>query len=265
MTDFETLTLERPRPGVALATLNRPERLNAMNAAMFADLQALGAQITADDTVRALVVTGAGRGFCSGFDLNDAHELGDLGPREMIAFQDEAAASVTALHAIPKPVIAAINGPAAGGGLALALAADIRLAAQDATLTAIFVRVGFSAGDLGASWYLPRIVGLGVAAELMFTGRAVPAGEALGLGLVNRVVAPEGLVDAALDLGAEIAANSPLAVRMSKRSLYANVDAPSLHTAIELENRGQSLMSPGPDVAEALAAAAEGRPPVFPD
>lgn len=265
MRAFETLTVTRPRPGVALATLDRPERLNALTRTMFEELCGLGADVAADDTIRALVITGAGRGFCAGYDLSVAGELPALSAREMLRLQELAAASVTAIHAIPQPAIAAINGPAAGGGLSLALGCDIRIAADDARLSAIFVRAGFSAGDLGASWYLPRIVGVGVAAELMFTGRSVEAGEALALGLVNRVVPAGALVDAALETAELIAANSPMAVRMSKRSLYANVDAPSLRTALELENRGQALMSPGPDVAEVLAARAEGRPAQFPD
>jgi enoyl-CoA hydratase/carnithine racemase len=265
MSDFTTLAVEPARPGVALITLQRPDSLNAMTARMFDELRAAGAQLAADTGVRVVVITGAGRGFCPGFDLDEAPALAGLTGAEMLRFQERAAAGVLALHTMPQPVIAAINGPAVGGGLSLALAADVRIAAAGAKLCAVFVRGGFSAGDLGCSWFLPRIVGLGVAAELMVTARTVDADEALRLGLVTQVTEPDELLDTALQTAEQIASYSPVAVRMSLRSLYANVDAPSLRTALELENRGQALLSPGPDVAEALAAAADRRVPAFAD
>lgn len=265
MTTPQTLRVERPRPGVACITLDRPERLNAMTAQMFDELRDTAAVLAADTSVRAIVVTGAGRAFCPGFDLHEAPALTRLSAAEMLRFQERAAAGVLALHAAPQPVIAAINGAAVGGGLSLALAADVRIASDDAKLSAVFVRGGFSAGDLGCSWFLPRVVGLGVAADLMLTARTVAADEALRIGLVSRTVPAAALLEHALDTAEQIAGFSPVAVRMSLRSLYANVDAPSLRTALELENRGQALLSPGPDVAEALAAAAERRVPVFAD
>ena len=265
MSALTTLAVERARPGVALITLHRPDRLNAMNPRMFDELRDVGAQLAADTGVRAVVITGAGRGFCPGFDLDELPALARLTAAEMLRFQERAAAGVLAVHTMPQPVIAAINGPAVGGGLSLALAADVRIAATGAKLCAVFVRGGFSAGDLGCSWFLPRIVGLGVAADLMVTARAVDADEALRLGLVTRVTEPDDLLAAALGTAEQIAAHSPVAIRMSLRSLYANIDSPSLRTALELENRGQALLSPGPDVAEALAASAEQRAPTFAD
>jgi enoyl-CoA hydratase/carnithine racemase len=260
-----TVALDRPRPGVALLTLNRPERLNAITGTMFAELREVCAAVAADRTIRAVVLTGAGRGFCAGFDLEEARGLRELSPTEMLRFQEHAAAAVLAIHHTPQPVIAAVNGPAAGGGLCLALACDIRLAGPGAKFAPMFVRGGFSAGDLGCSWFLPRIVGLGVAADLMLTARTVDAREALALGLVSEVVEPADLVQTALERAERIAAFSPAAVRSSLRALYAGVDAPSLRAHIELENRGQAILSRGEDVAEVLAAAAEHRAPRFAD
>jgi enoyl-CoA hydratase/carnithine racemase len=260
-----TLTLERTRTGVALITLNRPEKLNAINETMFAELRELGNTIGSDTSVRAVVITGAGRGFCAGFDLEDAPGLRELTPTEMLRFQENAAAAVLGIHNLPQPVIAAVNGPAAGGGLSLALACDIRVAGTGAKLAAVFVRGGFSAGDLGCSWFLPRVVGLGVAADLMLTARSVDAHEALRIGLVTQVVEQDELVDTAVAAAERIAGYSPAAVRSSLRALHAGVDAPSLRAHVELENRGQAMLARGDDVAEVLAAAAQGRAPRFAD
>jgi enoyl-CoA hydratase/carnithine racemase len=265
VSDPTTLTLTRPREGVAQITLNRPEKLNALNATMFDELRETAQAVGRDRSVRAVVLTGAGRAFCPGFDLADAPALAELTSGEMLDFQERAAGVVEAIHAVPQPVIAAVNGACVGGGLSIALASDVRIAAENAKFSAIFVRGGFSAGDLGCTWFLPRIVGLGVAAELITTARTVLADEALRIGLVSHVHPADALLDAALDTATTIAANAPLGVRMSLRALYANVDAPSLRTALELENRGQAMLSPGPDVREALAAARDGRAPRFAD
>jgi enoyl-CoA hydratase/carnithine racemase len=262
---FATLRLERPLKEVALLTLERPERLNALNAQMFAELREAADTLADDASVRVVVLTGAGRGFCAGFDLADAPGLRDLSPQEMLRFQERAADSVHAVHAIPQPVIAAVNGPAVGGGLSLALAADVRIASSTANLCAVFVRGGFSAGDLGCSWFLPRIVGLGTAAEMMLSARSVGANEALRIGLVSEVVERDELLARALELAEGIAAHSPAAIRSSLRALYSGVDAPSLRTHLELENRGQAMLARGADVAEALAAASQGRSPRFSD
>jgi enoyl-CoA hydratase/carnithine racemase len=260
-----TILITRPRPGVALLTLDRPDRLNAMTGEMFADLARAAGVLGADPSTRAVVLTGAGRGFCPGYDLADAPGLRDLGLADMMRFQEQAAAAVLAIHQMPQPVIAAVNGTAAGGGFSLALAADIRIAASTAKFAAMFVRGGFSAGDLGCSWFLPRLIGLGRAVEMTCTGRSVDPEEALAVGLITDVVEPEQLLDRALGTAEQIAANSPIGVRMTLRAIYANIDAPSLRTAVELENRGQAMLSPGPDVAEVLTARAEGRAPVFVD
>ncbi len=174
-----------------------------------------------------------------------------------------AARALLAVRQMRVPVIAAVNGPAAGGGLALALAADIRLAAPAATFNAAFVRIGLSAGDLGTSWLMTRLVGPAVTSEICFTGRPVGAAEALRIGLVNAVSEPGALLDDALCLAQAITANSPGGVQLSKRALQANLEAASYAAAIELENRGQALLTRTEDMTEALAALQEKRPPVF--
>jgi enoyl-CoA hydratase/carnithine racemase len=160
-------------------------------------------------------------------------------------------------------VIAAVNGAAAGGGLSLALAADIRLASPAARFNAAFVRIGMSAGDLGASWLLTRLIGPAATSEICFTGRMVDAAEAARIGLVNAVSADGALLDDAVALAQLIVGNSPGGVRLSKRAIQANMEITSYAAAMELENRGQALLTRGTDMPEALAALREKRAPVF--
>lgn len=258
-----TLAVTRPAEGVVLATLDRPDRLNALTVQMFADLEALARDLDRDDTARVLIVTGAGRGFCSGYDLDEAKGLPDLAPTEMLDRQERAADAFVALRGLGIPVIAAVNGAAAGGGLSLALAADIRLASSTAKFVAAFTTIGLSAGDLGASWLLPKLVGPAHAADIAFTGRVVAADEALRMRLVNRVVAPEALLDEAIALAISITKNSPAGVRLSKRALQSNLEVPSYAAAMELENRGQTLLTRTEDMAEALEAFLGKRPARF--
>jgi enoyl-CoA hydratase/carnithine racemase len=161
------------------------------------------------------------------------------------------------------PLIAAVNGPAAGGGMALALAADIRIATARAAFSAAFVKIGLSAGDLGTSWLLTRLIGPAATSEICFTARTVPAAEALALGLVNSLSEPEALLADALSMASAIAANSPGGVRMTKRAIAANQEVSSYAAALELENRGQALLSCTQDMREALTAFTEKRPPRF--
>ena len=260
---FETIVLDEPSPGVRVATLNRPDRLNAQTVQMFAELEQLARDLSGDMDVRALIITGAGRAFCAGYDLAEAEELANLSPLGMLERQEHAARALAAIRGVPMPVVAAVNGPAAGGGFALALAADIRLAAPEARFNAAFVRIGLTAGDLGTSWLLPRLIGPARAAELAYTGGFVEAEEAERIGLVNRVVPADRLLDEALEMAAQIAANSPGGVQLSKRALQANMEAASFAAALELENRGQALLSRGADMPEALAAFKSKRAPRF--
>jgi enoyl-CoA hydratase/carnithine racemase len=259
----ETLILTRPAPGILLVTLDRPQRLNAMTVRMFDDLEQLAIDLRTDTALRAVLLTGAGRAFCAGYDLDDADELAGLSARQMLARQEHGARALEALRAVPQPLIAAVDGAAAGGGFALALAACLRIASPAARFNAAMVRIGMSAGDLGISWLLPRLVGPGVAAEILYTGRFVDADEAQRIGLVNRVVPAAALLDESLATAAAIAANSPFGVQLTKRALQANLDGLPLRVAMELENRGQALATRGEDMPEALGAFKARRTPQF--
>lgn len=260
---YNTLLVERARDGIVLVTLNRPHRLNAITFEMFDEFHLLCRELTDDRDARVVVMTGAGRGFCSGLDLDDAEKLPDMSAREMLEGQERWSGSMAAIRDLPQPVIAAVNGPATGGGLAVALAADIRLASTEAKFNAAFVKIGLTSGDIGVSWALPRLVGLGRAAEIMLTGRFVDAEEAGRIGLVNRVVTSDQLLGAAFELADQIVSNTPFGVTMSKRVLNLNVDAGSMRSALEVENRGQTLATRGDDFREALHAFREQRAPNF--
>jgi enoyl-CoA hydratase/carnithine racemase len=262
-TEHHTLSVTRPADGVALITLNRPDRLNAMTVAMFGELEALARQLGVDRTVRVVILTGAGTAFCAGYDLDDAQDLPALSPLGMLDRQELAARALTAVRAIPVPVIAAVNGAAAGGGMALSLMADIRLGSPTAKFNAAFVRIGLSAGDLGTSWLLPRLIGPAQAAEIAYTGRTVGAEEAERLGLLNAVTGADDLLDRTLAMAGQICANSPGGIRLSKRALQANMEISSFAAALELENRGQALLTRCADMPEALAAFREKRTPNF--
>jgi enoyl-CoA hydratase len=239
------LLLERQEGGIAVLRLNRPALLNALSDEMVADLGRLLDELASDAALRVLVITGEGRGFCAGFDLGLAAQapqqdtLGEAAPRTVS--QEAVAALVTRLRALRAPVIAAVNGLANGAGLALALGAEVRYAAASARFNAAFVKVGMSGCDMGVSWLLPRCVGLSRSFEMLMTGRMVDAAEAERIGLVTATVPDDELLPRALATAREIAANDAFAVWMTKRGGWANVEAPSLQQAIELENRSQIL------------------------
>jgi enoyl-CoA hydratase/carnithine racemase len=260
---FETLQLQMRDDGVAVLTMNRPDRANSQTVTMFEEYGAAALALR-DSGARALILRGAGeKAFCAGFDLAEVEVITKMGVREFLRFQESATGGLAAIRHLPFPVIAAIHGAAVGGGLALALAADIRLAAPTAKLSCAFVKVGLSAGELGTSWQLTRLVGYGRAAEMAYTGRIVEAAEAERIGLVNRVVPSEDLFAEADALAAAISANSPGGVRLSKRALQRNQEIPSYAGALELENRGQALLTRTADMPEALAAFVERRPAQF--
>src|SRR6476660_2223187 len=263
MAGYETLLVDRPRTGITVATLNRPDRLHALSFQAFKDLFQLSQEIAADDATRVLVLTGAGRGFCAGLDLEDASTLPDMTASQFLREQESWAEAITSFQRLAKPVIAAVNGTAAGAGFSLALAADIRIAAPAARFNAAFIKVGLTGGDCGSSWMLPRVVGLGHAYEILLTGRFVDSGEAARIGLVNQMVPAEELLNEALRVAEMITENSPLGVALTKRVVQVNVDAPSLEAAVELENRNQTLAAGTHDMSEALRAFREKRPPVY--
>lgn len=260
---YETLVLKESAPGVVLVTLDRPDRYNAMTNTMFDELERMAIDLNDEDDCRVIVLTGAGRAFCAGYDLADAELLAGLGAMGMLDQQERAARALLAVRTVRHPTIAAVNGAATGGGLALALACDIRLAAPEAKFNTAFVKIGLSSGDLGTSWLLTRLCGPAVASDLGFTGRMVDANEAERIRLVNRVTGTADLLDQAHDLAQQICSNSPGGVQLSKRALQANMEVGSYAAAIELENRGQALLTRSSDMPEALAAFREKRAPVF--
>ncbi|MBY4573380.1 enoyl-CoA hydratase [Gordonia paraffinivorans] len=260
---LETLTFEEPEPGIGILRINRPDRMNSQTVQMFHEYVTAGRALR-DSGLRALIVTGAGeRAFCAGFDLDEISVITRMGVREFLKFQETATGGIQSIRHLPFPVIAAIHGPATGGGFSLALAADIRLAAPTAKLSAAFVKVGLSMGELGTSVNLARIVGPARAAEIGYTARIVAADEAERIGLVNRVVPSEDLLAEALEMARLIATNSPGGVRMSKRAIQRNAEIGSYEAALELENRGQALLTRTEDMPEALAAFQEKRPARF--
>jgi len=261
--ELETLAIEVLDADLAILRINRPDRMNAQTVGMFTEY-GMAARALRDSGLRALILTGAGeRAFCAGFDLDEIDVLTQMGVREFLTLIETATSGIRALRELPFPVIAAVHGAASGGGMALAVAADIRLVAPTATFSVAFVRVGLSMGELGLSYNLSRLVGPGRAAEIGYTGRRVHAEEAVRIGLANRMVPADALLDEVVAMGRLIATNSPGGVRMSKRAIQRNQEVTSYAAALELENRGQALLTRTSDMPEALAAFKEKREPRF--
>jgi enoyl-CoA hydratase len=263
-TDSPLVTVDRTVDGVAIVTLNRPERLNALSFALVDELHDALDQIQRDNDCRVVVLTGAGKGFCSGLDLTSIEgsstSQGATGPRAGILSQEHIAALPVKIRNLQQPVIAAVNGAAFGGGFALALACDIRFASTSARFCSQFIKLGIGGCDIGISYTLPQVVGSGRAAELLLTAREVSAAEALELGIVADVV-EDDVVQRALEAASLIRDYSPFAVMMTKEVIWANADASSLESAIHLENRTQILAATGGEVMEAAAAFREKRKP----
>jgi enoyl-CoA hydratase len=245
--EFNTMMYEIIEPGIALVMLNRPERLNAINLAMLDDFQKLFTMLSKDESVRVVILTGQGKGFCSGADLMDAadeknaHYFAD--PQTYLTFVQERYSSlIKGFRDIPQPIIAAINGAAAGGGFCMALACDIRIISPEGYFVASFINIGLSGGELGSSYLLPRLIGLARAADILYSGRKVNAHEAETSGLVSAVVPRERLLETALAYARTMLSKSPGGLRLTKRVLDQNLETPSLNAAMELENRNQALL-----------------------
>jgi enoyl-CoA hydratase len=239
-----SIRLETPDDGVWTLFLSRPERLNALDDATVLELHRTLGELAVDPACRALVLTGDGRGFCAGFDLSLADDAPGSEHGEAQAWmhrQELFAGVVQRLRDLRQPVIAAVNGPANGAGLGLALAADMRLASTAASFNSAFIKVGMSSCDIGVSYLLPRCVGTSHAWDIMLTGRMVDAQEAARIGLVSRTCEPADLLEQARQIGLQIAAHDRFAVWMTKRGMWANLEASSLQAAVELENRTQIL------------------------
>ena len=248
---------------IATLTLNRPERLNALGDTLREDFHDAVGKAAADPGVRVIVVTGAGRGFCSGGDVKSMKERETSGEAPSPADQafpmrDRA---ILAMRDCPKPIIAAVNGPAAGAGMNLALACDMRIASTAAKFSQAFVKRGLTP-DWGGSWFLPRLVGTAKAAELIFTGDSIDAAEALRLGIVNAVVAPETLMSETYALAGKIANGPPVAIQLGKRAIYHNLET-DLRGGLEFESFAQGICRQTEDSKEGVRAFIEKRAPVF--
>jgi enoyl-CoA hydratase/carnithine racemase len=247
-----TLTFDEHRDGIVVMSVNRPHRANSQTVEMFGEI-AWASAVLRNAPLRALIITGAGgKAFCTGFDLDEVDVLTRMSVSEFTDLVETAASGSTGLRALPYPVIAAVSGPAAGGGLSLALAADIRIADNTASFSAGFVRVGLSIGELGTSWNLVRLIGPGRAAELAFTGRTVRAAEARRIGLADRLTETGSALDAAIELAEAIAENSEDSTRSTKNALVRNLENNSFQSALEVDNRGQALALQVPATRSAL-------------
>jgi enoyl-CoA hydratase len=223
-------------------------------------LQHYFGELATDHGVRVVVLTGAGRGFCAGLDLKEASS-GELGGGAVsgLRLQRRVSEIVVRMRRAPQPIVALVNGAASGGGFALALASDIRIASPSARLNSAAIRIGLSGCDIGISYFLPRLVGSALASELLLTGRFIDAARALAVGLVSRVVADDDLAAAGKEVAEEILRNAPLGVRLTKECLNASLDAGSLEAVIALEDRQQILAAQTGDLREGIAAFLEKR------
>jgi enoyl-CoA hydratase/carnithine racemase len=249
--------------GVATVTFSRPDRLNALTFDVYADLRDLLGELPHRGDARVLVLTGEGRGFCSGGDVEEIiGELQEMGAAELLEFTRMSGAVVKAMRDCPLPIVAAVNGVAAGAGAVLALGADIRLVASSAKFSFLFTKVGLAGADMGAAYLLPRLVGLGRAAELLILGGEVEAARAAGIGLATRVVPDDELAAAAQVLARELADGPALAYATTKILLTRELDL-DLGGAIEMEALAQALLMKSDDFAEFYAAWSEGRSPAW--
>ncbi len=257
---YDTMVFEETEPGIGLLTLNRPERLNAMSIEMVDELHDLFRKLDGEPDIRVLIITGAGRGFCSGADLRSERftseeyiEAVKSAPVHLELIQKRYCGVIKGLRQISQPVIAAVNGPAAGGGMTMVLASDVIFASPKASFTPSFINIGLSGGELGTTYFLPRMVGTARASEILMTGRTVGAEEADRIGLITRLVPAEALLEAAKETARQMLEKSARGLRLTKETIRQNLDAPSLENAVELENRNQSMLCTAPEFFEAIA------------
>jgi enoyl-CoA hydratase/carnithine racemase len=265
----ELVLVDEPAAHVRRLTLNRPEQLNTMTSELAEALHAEIVRIAADRSCRSVILTGAGRAFCAGLDLHGYGSApgsdGSDEARDRLGNQQHMSTLVLELRALPQPVIAAVNGPAAGLGLALALGSDIRFATTEAIFRVAFINIGVSNCDMATSWLLPRLIGASRSHELMLTGRRVDAAEALSIGLVADVVDSDRLANRALEAAEQIAALSPWGVRLTKQGMWTALEIPSEQAAVQYEDRQQIMSTFGSAPPEAVEAFLQKRDAEFAD
>jgi enoyl-CoA hydratase/carnithine racemase len=281
--EFETINFELQENGIGILTLNRPEKLNALSFQMIQDLHAIFDHLLVNLDCRVLILQAEGRVFCAGLDLKESTILQSKKKpaelKEKFFFLDAPDKDIIKaklyaqmhtsqifikMRKISQPIITIVNGAASGVGFALVLSSDMRIASSKARFNNAFINVGFSGSDLGSSYHLPRLIGMSRAAEIIYTGRFVSAEEAEKIGLISRVVDEERLLDSALDLAKDLLKKSPLGLRLTKQAINLSLDAPSLETLIQLENRAQMLCSTSDDIMEGIQAFMEKREPSYP-
>jgi enoyl-CoA hydratase len=261
--------VDRPRPHVAVVTMHRPDRLNAMSIDLVGELHQALSDLAEENDTWVVVLTGSGRAFSSGLDLKDygivpnidGLQVGRIAQRAMRWYSR----LVPFLRRMPQPVIAAVNGPAYGGGMCLALGGDLRFASESAVFNSTGIVNGLTSTELGVSWLLPRLSGVARSNDLLFTGRVVDAHEALGMGLVSRVVPDADLLDACLDVAEQMCRYSPYGLAMTKEVVWANLEVGSLDAAIQLEDRNQLMLGFTENLPDAIRAFDAGTTPRYTD
>jgi enoyl-CoA hydratase len=268
MSAYETLIVEKDGP-VDWLTLNRPEQLNTLNRKMVDELLDYFGKLYFDRDTRIVVIKGAGRAYSAGLDIKESaserhsSDNAPAGPTAGLKHQRSISEIVMRMRRCQQAIISLVHGPACGGGFAMALASDIRIAGESARMNAAFIRIGLSACDIGVSYFLPRLVGVSVASELMMTGRFIDAKRSLAVGLVSEVVPDDQMVEAVKPWLKDMLTTTPIGLRLTKECLNMSVDAPSLESAIAMEDRNQILCSQSADFREGLAAFLEKRPPNY--
>ena len=253
-TQFNTFQIEK-RGAVDWLTLNRPESRNAITLEMATELRDYFGALAEDESVRIVVMRGAGKSFCAGLDIKQAGELVKNGPfGGGMGFQSYLAEVYIRMRRCPQPIVSLVQGAACGGGFSFVMASDIRIAGESARMNAAYIKLGLSACDMGCSYFLPRLVGTAVASELMLTGRFIEAPRAFATGLVSAVVPDAELEAAAAPYLEEMLAASAMGLRMTKEGLNLSIDAPSLEAAMAIENRNQLMCSANSEHRESMKA-----------
>ncbi len=260
---YETLLVEM-RDAVEILTLNRPDALNAISVQLTAELNDYFDGLHQRSDVRVVILRGSGRAFCAGLDIKEHRDRGEIEPVvHSYRTQAEIGNIYRKMRSCPQPIIALVQGAAAGGGMSLALAADVRYAAPSMKMNAAYIRIGLGGCDMASSYFLPRLVGASLASEMILTGRFIDAERALRAGLISEIVDEDKLLDAGLALANEMLATTPWGLRLSKQALNLNIDAPSLEHAMAIEDRQQIILGQMADFREAMTAFVEKRPPSY--
>jgi len=278
--EYKTIKFELQKNGIGFLTFNRAEKSNAISFQMVEELHSIFDMLMINLDCRVLIMKAEGKIFNAGQDLKDAMVLKSKKKSEnlknyyflevpevikgIMYYQLRIAEIIVKMRKISQPIIAIIHGPAIGAGFSITMATDIRIASKEAKFNAGYINIGLTGSDMGSSYFLPRLVGMSRAAELLYTGRFFNADEALNIGFISKIVEKDKLLESAMEIAEVLLSKSPLGLRLTKQAINLSLDSPSLETIIQLENRGQVLCSNSKDVMEAFNAYMEKRKPNFP-